>query len=197
MGKVQIAEDKYKNKLQFAHLDCASAQNITTATQWDTTSDRHVVITPTSADAYVSVNPFPDTITVTGISSFYNQIYTANAANTQYTGNTESDAYFVKSSTQGWVIKNDGGEEVKTIFTGFGFGDVPKIIKVITVNNGNLKPDAALTYSSAGNVTPDGTGSGNSLGKLVTFGSSYTTIVRAGEYIGASATVNVVSLGEL
>tara|TARA_E500000305_G_scaffold111247_1_gene122227 strand:- start:143 stop:460 length:318 start_codon:yes stop_codon:yes gene_type:complete len=105
MGKVQIAEDKYKNKLQFAHLDCASAQNITTATQWDTTSDRHVVITPVSADAYVTID------------------------------------------------------------------------------------DAA--------TTPTGTGSGNSLGKLVTFGSSYTTIVRAGEYIGASATVNVVSLGEL
>jgi len=105
MGAVQIAEDKYKNKLQFAHLNCASAQNITTATQWDTTGDRHVVITPVSADAYVTI--------------------------------------------------------------------------------------------AATNVTPNGENSGNSLGKFIPFGGSYTTIVRASEYIGASAEVNVVSLGEL
>ena len=102
---VKIAQDRYNNNMQFTHLNCESAQNITTATQWHATSDRHVVITPVSADAYVTID------------------------------------------------------------------------------------DAA--------TTPTGTGSGNSLGKLVTFGSSYTTIVRAGEYIGASATVNVVSLGEL
>ena len=34
-------------------------------------------------------------------------------------------------------------------------------------------------------------------GFLIRNGASYTTIVRAGEYIGASATVNVVELGEL
>ena len=34
-------------------------------------------------------------------------------------------------------------------------------------------------------------------GFLIKNGASYTTIVRAGEYIGASATVNVVELGEL
>ena len=105
MGTVKIAEDRYQNKLQFAHLNCASAQNITSATQWDTTGDRHVVITPVSADAYVTID------------------------------------------------------------------------------------DAA--------TTPDGTGTGNSRGKFIPFGGSYTTIVRASEYIGASAEVNVVSLGEL
>lgn len=104
MGTVKIAEDRYQNKLQFAHINSASAQNITTATQWDT-SDRHVVITPVSADAYVTI--------------------------------------------------------------------------------------------AATAVTPDGTGTGNSRGKFIPFGGSYTTIVRAGEYIGASAEVNVVSLGEL
>lgn len=105
MGTVKIAEDRYQNKLQFAHINSASAQNITTATQWDTTSDRHVVITPVSADAYVTI--------------------------------------------------------------------------------------------AATAVTPDGTGTGNSRGKFIPFGGSYTTIVRASEYIGASAEVNVVSLGEL
>ena len=34
-------------------------------------------------------------------------------------------------------------------------------------------------------------------GMLIKNGASYTTIIRAGEYIGASATVNVVELGEL
>jgi hypothetical protein len=101
----KIAEDKYQNKMQFAHIKCESATTVTTATQWDTTSDRHVVITPTISDAYVTVD------------------------------------------------------------------------------------DAA--------TTPDGTGSGNSLGKFVPFGGSYTTIIRASEYIGASAAVNVVELGEL
>jgi hypothetical protein len=104
-GNVKIAEDRYQNKMQFAHLKCDTAKTITTATQFDTTSDRHVVITPVSSDAYVTID------------------------------------------------------------------------------------DAA--------TTPSGTGNGNSLGKLITFGSSYTTIVRAGEYIGATAAVNCVALGEL
>ena len=34
-------------------------------------------------------------------------------------------------------------------------------------------------------------------GFLIKLGASYTTIIRKGEYIGASATVNVVELGEL
>ena len=34
-------------------------------------------------------------------------------------------------------------------------------------------------------------------GKLITFGSSYTTIIRAGEQIASSATVNVCPLGEV
>jgi hypothetical protein len=34
-------------------------------------------------------------------------------------------------------------------------------------------------------------------GMLIKNGASYTTIIRAGEWIGASATVNVVELGEL
>ncbi len=107
MGTVKIAEDRYQNKLQFAHLNCASAKNITSGQteQWDTTSDRHVVITPVSADAYVTI--------------------------------------------------------------------------------------------AATAVAPDGTGTGNSRGKFIPFGGSYTTIVRASEHIGASAEINVVSLGEL
>ena len=34
-------------------------------------------------------------------------------------------------------------------------------------------------------------------GMLLKLGASYTTIIRKGEWIGASATVNVVELGEL
>jgi len=104
-GNVKLAEDRYQNKMQFAHLKCDTAKTITTATQFDTTSDRHVVITPVSADAYVTID------------------------------NAET--------------------------------------------------------------TPTGSGTGNSLGKLIKVGSSYTTIVRAGEYIGASSAVNCVALGEL
>jgi hypothetical protein len=106
---VQIAEDKYKNKLQFSHLKVSTAKNLAAAstTVWDTTGDRHVVITPTASDAYVSVTP-----------------------------------------------------------------------------NGT-------------STVPDGTGTGYTLGKLITFGSSYTTIVRAGERIATSAIINVVSLGEV
>jgi len=109
MSVVKIAEDKYQNKLQFAHIDVASAKNLAAAstTVWDATSARHVVITPTAADAYVSVTP-----------------------------------------------------------------------------NGT-------------STVPDGTGTGYSLGKLITFGSSYTTIVRAGERIATSAIINVVSIGEV
>lgn len=104
-GNVKAGLDRYQNVLQFAHLKCETAKSVTTATQWDTTSDRQVVITPTTTGAYVTID------------------------------------------------------------------------------------DAA--------TTPTGTGSGNSLGKFIPIGSSYTTIIRAEEYIGASAEVNVVELGEL
>ena len=58
--------------------------------------------------------------------------------------------------------------------------------------------DAYVSVTPNGTTTvPDGTGTGYSLGKLITFGSSYTTIVRAGERIATSAIINVVSLGEL
>ena len=105
VGGVKIAEDQYQNKMQFSHFNAASAATVTTAVQWDTTQPRHVVITPTTSDAYVTI--------------------------------------------------------------------------------------------AATAITPTGTGSGTSLGKLITFGSSYTTTIRTNEYIGASAAVNVVELGEL
>jgi hypothetical protein len=109
MIDIMLAEDRYQNKMQFAHLNASQAQNLAAAstTVWDAGSDRHVVITPTTADAYVSVTP-----------------------------------------------------------------------------NGT-------------STVPDGTGTNYSLGKLITFGSSYTTIVRAGERIATSAIINVVSLGEV
>ena len=62
----------------------------------------------------------------------------------------------------------------------------------------NLAADAYVSVTPNGTSTvPNGSGTGYSLGKLVTFGSSYTTIVRAGERIATSAIINVVSLGEV
>ena len=61
-----------------------------------------------------------------------------------------------------------------------------------------VSADAYVSVTPNGTTTvPDGTGTGYSLGKLITFGSSYTTIVRAGERIATSAIINVVSIGEL
>ena len=100
MGETKIAEDKYQNKLQFSHINTASYSSVTTAVEWNANYDRHVVITPESADAWVKITA---------------------------TSNTPA-------TSQGFLIKN---------------------------------------------------------------GASYTTIIRAGEYIGASAACNVVELGEV
>ena len=94
---VKVAEDAYQNKLQFAHIDTASAANVTTSTA--AFAEKHVVITPVSSDA--------------------------------------------------WIV-------------------------------------IGATQSPSTNT-----------GKLITFGSSYTTIIRAGEQIASSATVNVCPLGEV
>lgn len=53
MGEVKIAEDKYRNKLQFAHLDTANGDNVTASTS--AFAGKHVVITPVSSDAYISI----------------------------------------------------------------------------------------------------------------------------------------------
>jgi len=98
MGQVQIAEDKYLNKLQFTHIDTANAANVTTSSA--AFAGKHVVITPVSSDA--------------------------------------------------WIVIGAGSQSAST-----------------------------------------------NTGKLITFGSSYTTIIRAGEQIASSATVNVCPLGEV
>jgi len=95
---VKVAEDAYQNKLQFAHIDTASAANVTTSSA--AFAEKHVVITPVSADAYIVI--------------------------------------------------------------GAGSQSTP------TTN-----------------------------GKLVKLGTSYTTIIRAGEQIAASSSVNVCPLGEV
>ena len=100
MSVIKTAIDKYGNKLQFGHINTPVYQNITTAVQWDTSFDRHVEITPVSADAWIGIE----------------------------------SATFTPATNEGKLIKN---------------------------------------------------------------GASYTTIIRKGEWIGASATVNVVELGEL
>ncbi len=73
MSVVKIAEDKYQNKLQFTHIDVTSAKNLAAAstTVWDATSTRHVVITPTGTDAYVSVTPNGTTTVPNGTSTGY------------------------------------------------------------------------------------------------------------------------------
>ena len=186
-----------KTEEQLPTFKFDTCQNITTSKLLDQYNDTKVKVTPVAADSYVSVNPFPDTITVTGINSFYDQVYTANAANTSYLGNTETDAYFVKSSTLGWVILNDGGEDIEIIFTGFGFGDVPAITPFYTVTritNGTEYPNVTITYSDSGGSTPDGTGTGESRGMLIQVGSSVDLVVPKGKYLGASAEVNVVEI---
>jgi hypothetical protein len=73
-------------------------------------------------------------------------------------------------------------------------------VKIAEDRYQNKMQFAHLRVSSAPNGTttvPDGTGTGYTLGKLITFGSSYTTIVRAGERIATSAIINVVTLGEV
>jgi|TARA_X000001382_G_scaffold31501_1_gene20434 hypothetical protein len=58
MGVVKIAEDVYQNNMQFAHLDTATSLKVTggsTSVQFNTSSDKHIVITPLIADAYVSI----------------------------------------------------------------------------------------------------------------------------------------------
>jgi fructose-specific component phosphotransferase system IIB-like protein len=97
MGDVKLAEDKYTNKMQFAHIDTANAANVTTSSA--SFAGKQVVITPVSADAYIVI--------------------------------------------------------------GAGSQSTP------TTN-----------------------------GKLVKLGTSYTTIIRAGEQIAASSSVNVCPLGE-
>ena len=46
-------------------------------------------------------------------------------------------------------------------------------------------------------TTCNGTGTGDSRGKFIPLGSSYTMIVRKDEYINASVEINVVELGEI
>jgi hypothetical protein len=99
MSELKTAEDKYQNKLQFGHLNTAVVAEVTTAAVWDASFDRHIIITPVSADARIEIR-----------------------------------ATAVTPTTAGFLIK---------------------------------------------------------------LGGSYTTIIRKGEYLGASATVNVVELGEL
>ena len=57
MGIVKIAQDVYQNNMQFAHLDTSTALKVTgsTSVQFNTSSDKHIVITPLIADAYVSI----------------------------------------------------------------------------------------------------------------------------------------------
>lgn len=55
---VKIAEDIYQNKLQFAHVKTADAVTIGSGavnSSLASTYTRHIVITPTTAAAYVSI----------------------------------------------------------------------------------------------------------------------------------------------
>lgn len=53
MGDVKIAEDRYQNKMQFAHIDTANAANVTTSSS--AFAGKHVVITPISTDAWIKI----------------------------------------------------------------------------------------------------------------------------------------------
>lgn len=60
-GNVKIAEDQYQNKLQLAHVDTESYQNVTTAVQWDTAQDRIVRIKPTLGEAWIKITSTTNT----------------------------------------------------------------------------------------------------------------------------------------
>lgn len=59
MGITKIAEDVYHNNLQFTHLDATAAFNLTSANSPNSSiaanSDKFVVITPLSGEAYVNI----------------------------------------------------------------------------------------------------------------------------------------------
>ena len=97
---LKTAEDTYQNKLPFGHISTPDYQNVTTAVEWNADFDKHVIITPVAADAWIGIEA----------------------------------ATFTPASTEGFLIK---------------------------------------------------------------LGASYTTIIRKGEWVGASAEVNIVELGEL
>jgi hypothetical protein len=78
-----------------------------------------------------------------------------------------------------------------------------------TVWDTNSDRQVVITPISVGtyvNITANGvttvagsntSSAGDATGKFIPFGSSYTTIIRKNERISASATVNVVELGEI
>lgn len=58
MATIKIAEDAYWNKLQYAHLKTADAITLAGAasnSSLASSTDAHVVITPTTAAAYVNI----------------------------------------------------------------------------------------------------------------------------------------------
>jgi hypothetical protein len=57
MSKVKIAKDSNQAHLQFSHLNCGSAIKVVGAAVGVSfaSEDSHVVVTPLSADAYVTV----------------------------------------------------------------------------------------------------------------------------------------------
>ena len=57
IGKVKLAEDQYRNKMQLAHVDTASFVNIAALGKqvWDSTSDRIVRIIPTTGEAWIGI----------------------------------------------------------------------------------------------------------------------------------------------
>ncbi len=189
-----------KTEEQLPTFKFDTCQNITTSKLLDQYNDTKVKVTPVAADSYVSVTNVSASVSLSGINSFYDQEYLPNATaipfGSKYTGDEEGDAYFVKDPTEGWVIENDGGEETSIIYTGFGFGDSPAVTPFYTVTSisGTEYPNAAITYSDSGAVTPDGTGTGTSRGMLIQVGSSVDLVVPEGKYLGASAEVNVVEI---
>ena len=63
-----------------------------------------------------------------------------------------------------------------------------------------IATDAYVNITANGVTTVAGSDTstaGDATGKFIPFGSSYTTIIRVNERISASATVNVVELGEI
>ena len=55
MGQTKIAQDAYRNNMQFGHVEMASLTQITTAEVWNADYDKHVRITPEGGSAFVYI----------------------------------------------------------------------------------------------------------------------------------------------
>ena len=189
MGDVKIAEDKYTNKMQFAHIDTANAANVTSTSA--AFAGKQVVITPVSADASIQI--IKDTVTVSGagtsaVNGVYEVYYGSFNNLTKYSGSIayKKGVYILYRASGGttWQIDTDDSED-NDYYSVTSATEAPPTSGWSSDNEGD-DPAPTLSLSSS-----------SSVGKLIKLGTSYTTIIRLGEKITTDASINVCPLGEV